>query len=241
MKRTVSLSEFMPYGAPELLAARRPHMIWALTATSFTAMLIFLVALRLAPLLQIPVELRPLVPDTWGHDVAPPPAENQPPPIAGPRIAQTTHDPAVPVPVPDVIAPPSNEPPIAGASDERGFGSGPDVSGPPSDQSGSSVEPMPVLGAWNPVDELPVAITEFKPEYPDLARQAGVEGLVIIHALIGKDGRVLRVELDEKHSSPLLNETALEAARRWAFKPAIASGHPVLFWEVIPFHFVLHE
>ena len=82
---------------------------------------------------------------------------------------------------------------------------------------------------------------EFKPEYPSFARDAGVEGLVLVHALIGKDGRVVRAEVDAKHSIPMLNQTALEAAKRWVFTPATTNGHPVAVWYAIPFRFVLHN
>jgi protein TonB len=83
-------------------------------------------------------------------------------------------------------------------------------------------------------------VFEFKPDYPDLAREAGVEGLVVVHALIGKDGRVLRVELDPKKNVLMLNAAALEAAMKWKFTPALANGHPVVVWYAIPFKFVLH-
>src|SRR5204862_4583520 len=53
MRRTVSLSEFMPYGAPELLAARRPHLALALTISSACAVLLFAIALRVIPIGRI--------------------------------------------------------------------------------------------------------------------------------------------------------------------------------------------
>ena len=64
------------------------------------------------------------------------------------------------------------------------------------------------------------------PEYPRFARDAGIEGVVIVHALVGRDGRVIRVEVDERRSELLLNEAALSAARRWTFQPAMVNGHP---------------
>ena len=61
-----------------------------------------------------------------------------------------------------------------------------------------------------------------------------------MHALVGKDGRVIRVEVDESRSILLLNETALEAAKRWVFQPAMTNGHPVPAWVAITFNFTLH-
>jgi outer membrane biosynthesis protein TonB len=64
---------------------------------------------------------------------------------------------------------------------------------------------------------------------------------VIVQALIGKDGHVKRVVVDPKFSIPLLNDSALTAAKQWVFTPASANGHPVMVWYAISYHFVLHE
>jgi len=90
------------------------------------------------------------------------------------------------------------------------------------------------------VDELPVPAREVKPEYPEIARQAGVEGLVIIDALIGTDGRVVEVHIDPRINVVMLNESALEAARKWVFTPAIDKGQPVMVWIKLPFRYTLH-
>jgi protein TonB len=63
---------------------------------------------------------------------------------------------------------------------------------------------------------------------------------VVVHALVGKDGRVVDARVDARRSIPLLNESALAAARRWVFKPALANGHPVAVWVAIPMRFSLH-
>ncbi|MGH7729653.1 MAG: energy transducer TonB, partial [Candidatus Eiseniibacteriota bacterium] len=90
------------------------------------------------------------------------------------------------------------------------------------------------------VEREPEAITEVKPEYPRIAQEAGVEGRVTVHVLVGKDGRVLDAVLAAKIQVPMLNEAALAAARRWVFTPGFANAHPVACWTAIPFHFRLH-
>ena len=98
--------------------------------------------------------------------------------------------------------------------------------------------PPTLTGFW--VEELPVPVTQVKPTYPSIAQQAGVEGLVVVKALVGKNGRVLDVRLDDRRHVPLLNDVALAAARLWLFTPALANGKPVAVWTAIPFHFRLN-
>ena len=78
------------------------------------------------------------------------------------------------------------------------------------------------------------------PEYPRFAKEAGVEGLVMVKVLVGKDGRVLDARLVEKFQVPMLNAAALEAARQWVFTPGLVTGRPVACWTAIPFRFRLH-
>lgn len=240
MRRTVSLSEFMPYGAPELLAAGRPHLASALSAASAMAALLFVVALFLVPLIRAP-----LPPTPPPITIDPPPYVPQPP-IAQPTPPRVPVGPpksknVVPVPVPTQDVPPIEPTTHAEQTGDQRIGdlTGWNTSEP--DQPAPAVERLPVLGEFVPVDELPVSITEFKPRYPEIARAANVDGLVIVQALVGRDGRVLRVVVDPKFSILLLNEAALEGARRWVFKPAYANGHPVAVWVPIPYRFVLNE
>ena len=242
MRRTVSLSEFMPYGAPELLAAHRPHLVLALAVSSAIAVMVFATALRISPLFHAPRILEDvgviLVPPLQPPSIR---AMESPPPKVAPARVHARIDDGVIVPAPPEDAPPYEPLTDAGGVGEGAIGPGPDLSAHAGAASGSSVEPLPARGVFVPVDELPVLVRDYKPEYPPIAREAGVEGLVIVHALIGKDGRVLRVELDEKAAIPLLNEAALEGAKRWVFTPAIANGHAIPFWYAVPFRFILRE
>jgi protein TonB len=142
--------------------------------------------------------------------------------VPGPEVTETTFEDRV-------EAPPVHEGPTTTEAGTRRI----DV--PPSADDG---EPPP--DRWVDVDELPEAITRIEPQYPEIAREAGVSGTVYVRVLVGKDGRVRDALVEPKHSIPMLDEAALEAARRWVFKPAFTNNQPVPVWVAIPMKFSLH-
>ncbi len=96
----------------------------------------------------------------------------------------------------------------------------------------------PRFGDYVYVEELPEAITKVPPAYPDEALRAGVQGVVLVQALVRKDGTVGDVKVIQ--SIPLLDLAAIQAVRQWIFKPARAKGEPVSVWVAIPVKFTLH-
>jgi protein TonB len=68
-------------------------------------------------------------------------------------------------------------------------------------------------------------ITQTRPLYPPLARQARIQGNVVLHAIIDKDGRVAQLEVVSGH--PLLVQAALDAVKQWLYKPTLLNGDPV--------------
>jgi protein TonB len=68
-------------------------------------------------------------------------------------------------------------------------------------------------------------IDRVQPSYPPLARQTRISGTVRLHAIIGKDGSVQQLTLESGH--PLLVQAALDAVRRWRYKPTLLNGEPV--------------
>jgi periplasmic protein TonB len=71
----------------------------------------------------------------------------------------------------------------------------------------------------------PRKIKDVAPEYPMLARQAHMAGIVIIDAIIGVDGRVTEAKV--LRGVPTLDEAALTAVRQWAYTPTLLGGVPV--------------
>ena len=63
------------------------------------------------------------------------------------------------------------------------------------------------------------------PQYPPIAQSARVQGIVIIEATIGPNGRVQEAKV--LRSIPLLDQAALDAVRQWEFTPTLLNGVPV--------------
>jgi protein TonB len=64
-----------------------------------------------------------------------------------------------------------------------------------------------------------------EPAYPQVAKQARVQGTVELKAVIGKDGKVQQLQVAS--GTPLLVEAAVEAVKRWVYSPTILNGVPV--------------
>jgi hypothetical protein len=82
-------------------------------------------------------------------------------------------------------------------------------------------EPIRIDG--NP--QQPTKITDVKPEYPAIAVSARVQGVVIVEATIGADGKVKDAKVVQ--GIPLLDAAALAAVRQWEFTPTLLNGAPV--------------
>lgn len=108
---------------------------------------------------------------------------------------------------------------------------------PREDLPASSGE-LPKLGDYVYIDDLPEAITRVAPSYPDKAREAGIQGLVVVQALVGTDGKVKATQVTT--SIPGLDEAAQACVRQWVYKPAQAKGKPVAVWAAVPVRFSLH-
>jgi periplasmic protein TonB len=61
--------------------------------------------------------------------------------------------------------------------------------------------------------------------YPPLAKQARIQGQVVLHAIISKDGSITGLTLVSGH--PMLAPAAIEAVKQWKYKPYLLNGEPV--------------
>jgi len=75
------------------------------------------------------------------------------------------------------------------------------------------------------------------PIYPPLARQARIQGRVVLHAIIDKEGRV--VQLEQVSGHPLLTQAAMAAVQNWRYQPTVLNGEPVEVDTTIDVNFVL--
>jgi protein TonB len=94
-------------------------------------------------------------------------------------------------------------------------------------------QPLPIGGR---IKE-PTKVHHVPPVYPAIAQQARVQGLVIIEAIIGADGRVQQARV--LRSAPLLDEAALAAVRQWIFTPTLLNGVPVPVIMTVTVNFTL--
>jgi TonB family protein len=77
-----------------------------------------------------------------------------------------------------------------------------------------------------------------RPAYPEIARRAGVQGIVKLQVHLTKDGRVEVQKLLE--GEPALADAAIAAVKQWRAKPMWASGKPVEVTSTVTFNFQLH-
>ncbi len=98
-----------------------------------------------------------------------------------------------------------------------------------------STDPGP--GDFVAAEEMPVLIHLPAPAYPEMARQAGMEGTVMVRALVGKDGKVQKAFVTE--SLPMLDDAAIASVRGAVFKPALQQHKPVAVWVQVPMRFSL--
>ncbi len=80
-------------------------------------------------------------------------------------------------------------------------------------------------------------LTQNPPDYPSLARESRIQGLVRFEATIGLDGHVQNLQLVSGH--PLLVSSAMNAVNQWTYKPTLLNGNPVRVITTIDVNFTL--
>lgn len=143
----------------------------------------------------------------------------KPPPPQRPQIPVATESEDIPEDVTimdtevDLTAPPPPPPPPPGTS-----------------RSGDS----PVFFAWEQAPELRKIV---HPEYPEIARKAGVEGQVILTIIVDEQGNVISAEIMLEEPRGIFGQAAIEAVLQYKFKPArqrdkaikVQMGHKIIF------------
>jgi periplasmic protein TonB len=72
----------------------------------------------------------------------------------------------------------------------------------------------------------PVAVNRAKPDYTDAARKAHISGVVVVEAVVNKQGEVEQVKVLK--GLPMgLSEQAVDAVKKWRFHPGTLNGEPV--------------
>jgi protein TonB len=68
-------------------------------------------------------------------------------------------------------------------------------------------------------------LREVTPIYPPIAKTAHIQGTVVLHAIISKDGSI--EQLEYVSGPPLLMKNAMDAVRQWRYRPTMLNGEPV--------------
>ena len=99
--------------------------------------------------------------------------------------------------------------------------------------SGQADEPVRIGGDVKP----PKKIKHVDPVYPPEAKEAGIEGIVIIDAIVDKEGKVGHAEV--VRSVPELDQAALDAVLQWEFEPTYIKGKAVSVRFTVTINFTL--
>ena len=234
---TQNLYEFMPYGAPELMEMARRYMFRATVVGTGSIVGVFLIMFIVNLIIAQQQRSIPVVQMQVSDLAAPPPlTQDTPPPQVQVAPAVAPPAAAIPVPVPDAQAPPEQT--IMSQEEIQTATPGVSDKGDQQIVVAPSEDELPRFGDYVYVEELPEAVTRITPNYPDMAREAGVDGTVMVQALVGKDGKVKDVRVVK--SIPMLDESAKAAVRQWVFKPALSNNKPVAVWVGVPVKFSLH-
>jgi protein TonB len=87
--------------------------------------------------------------------------------------------------------------------------------------------------------QAPRLIRQVQPEYPPLAKQARIQGDVVIDSVIDTQGRV--TEMKVVSGSPLLVQSAIQALGQWRYLPTLLNGQPVAVDMLVTLHFTLGQ
>jgi TonB family protein len=91
------------------------------------------------------------------------------------------------------------------------------------------------------VKSMPEIKTTVQPVYPEGAKKRGIEGMVLVNALVDASGKVVKAEIAKSDDSALDN-AALHAIRQWTFTPALSKEDKQIgVWVTIPVKFKLAE
>ena len=161
-----------------------------------------------------------------------------PPPIKRAEAPPNPVNPdAAPVVAPDKIAP-ENPQPFEDARKVPGIVEGVPIdttalAPPPPAEEKVPPPPVRVGGAVR----TPIKTHHVDPVYPQFALISRTQGIVIIEATIGEDGRVLNARV--LRSIALLDQAALDAVRQWQFTPSYLNGKPVPVIMTVTVNFTL--
>jgi TonB family protein len=111
----------------------------------------------------------------------------------------------------------------------------------------NSAKPAPVETASGKPSRLSIGgsvqaaklMTKVPPVYPESARSAGIAGTVVLHAVIGMDGKPLSLRVMNSQVDPDLARSSVEAVSQWRYTPTLLNGEPIEVDTTITVNFTL--
>ncbi len=157
--------------------------------------------------------------------------------------ALPSNSPLLTLPIPEVLTETKTETPPANQTTEQQATTEAQVT---PTMPAEKVSPVEIkegdLIPLSEVDVPPKAVKTVEPKYPPLAMQMGLEGSVLVNALISEKGDVIRTEiLRGIKNGASLEQAAQNAIKQWKFTPAIKNGVKVKVWKPIETRFQLKQ
>src|SRR5436190_11055759 len=217
---------------------------WYTVPLSIAAHVFIFAAIIIIPLMA--TDVLPTPPSMMAFVAAAPPPPPPPPPppapAAQPKVQPVVTNPnAAPVAAPKEIKPEVIVPSVGtGTQGVEGGIPGGVVGGVVGGLPEAPPPPPPPPQAPVRVGgniKQPTKTRDVKPVYPPIAQSARVQGVVIIEATIGPDGRVKEAKV--LRSIPLLDQAALDAVKQWQFTPTLLNGVPVPVIMTVTVNFTL--
>lgn len=235
-------SKHMPYGAFELKRWYQWNMMVSTLSTAAGVGFIWLCLWTYQTLTAEDFDNIPEILIESIMDLGPPPSIVQKPPqieIAKPKLAQ----PKVGIPKPVADDELMEEEVVLATKEELAQINVSDLDfGNDGDVVVNIRDIMPASDAFVPFEKRPEFALQVMPEYPRLARDAGLEGTVWVKILVDKTGTVRNAIIAKSSGANAgFEEAALSAARKCKFSPAIQNGMPIAIWVTFPFEFKLQR
>jgi periplasmic protein TonB len=223
-------------------------MRWSFWPVSITVHVVIGIAVLIVPLLA---EVQPPVPAPLHSLVVATKTVPIPPEVVAFAPAVKSTPVLAPVVAPAILAPERVEPtgPVGPVIPDLPPGSGPiDPSLLGNAIGNSPVAPLPPPPPSKPAQTIlrvgpgirePKRISGAPPEYPKFARDARVQGVVILETVINERGEVGRIKV--LRSVPLLDNAAITAVQQWRYTPTLLNGVPVSVLMTITINFTLQD
>lgn len=232
------------YGAIELKKSYQANFAKGVVVAGVLHLVLIGVPLLFAYLTREEMEDIPVITIRSVTELAPPPSVQARPPqvqVEAPKIAPPSV--GIPKPVADELV--TEEVSIATRQELATLMNPSTVQGSGGEEASLVIdipdeEFLPSSSEFVAVEQEPVVVKKVNPDYPEMARQTGLEGMVVVRILVYKDGTVKDVIVVRPSGTSVgFEEAAVAACKQWVFKPAIQNQKPVSVWVNYPVKFAI--